>query len=302
MKTLGQLTPVFLEKKTGDDLAPQVEKIHGGVSTDSSLNNYITTVGERLRQYSPRAKYQHKFQVLNDAKVVNAFALGNGNVYVTQGLLNILDDEAELAAVMGHEIGHVSHRHIAQAIDTNIGTNLLVDLATDVFGGGNSERTEKLKEVGRGMVVSGFGRERELEADDVGLGYAVRAGYDPKGAIRFFSKLKLLEDKKAKGDGNQIIPNLQQFLRSHPTADKRIGELEADIAVRYPNAPTFRNRDAYRKVVFGLDPGDQGGGLTPAVVRKKSGGSNLLGLILPVGIVLGVVTFIGFILYDRSKA
>ena len=295
-RTLGQLTPVFVEKKTGDDLAPQIEQIYGGVTPNKELATYITTVGEALRHYSPRKAYDHKFQVLNDATVVNAFALGNGNIYVTMGLLNILGDEAELAAVMGHEIGHVAHRHIAHAIDMNVGSNLLVDLASDVFGGGNSERTEKLKKVGRGMMVNGFGRSRELEADEIGLRYAVSAGYDPKGSIRFFKRLRKLEGDKSSGKSDGLIPDLGQFLRSHPTADKRIGELEADILTKYPNASNRTNKEMYQRIVNGAQEDGSTGGKTPG------GMSQTMQIVVPVVIVLALCGGIVILLHDPSKA
>ena len=244
------LTPVFVEKATGDQSAPQVEEEHGGITRDRRLTEYVDFVGRRLLPFSKRKDFPHKFQVLESDKIVNAFALGNGNVYVTRGLLHLLGDEAELAEVVGHEIGHVANRHIASRIDTVVGVSGLLALAEGIFsvqkGGRVSEGSQELIDTANSVVpaliVNGFGREQELESDEDGLKYVVGAGYDPMGSVRTFQTFQ-----KKFGE----VKGLEVFFSSHPTASQRISDLERRIASKYPGVTGEAYRDRYQNIVFG---------------------------------------------------
>lgn len=244
------LTPVFVEKATGDQSAPQLEEEHGGVTKDTRLTDYYTFVGRRLLPFSPRKDIAYTFKVLESPKIINAFALGNGNVYVTRGLLNMLDDEAELAEVVGHEIGHVANRHIASKIDQAIGISGLLALAEGIYavqkGGKVSERTQELIAAGNAvipaLVLNGFGREQELESDEDGLSYMVKAGYDPMGSVRTFQKFQKLE-----GD----VPALEVYFRSHPLAKQRVSDLTSRIRSKYPSVAGETFRDRYQAIVHG---------------------------------------------------
>jgi predicted Zn-dependent protease len=247
---LGQLTPVFVEKATGDEMAPELEDAHGGVSNDVRLSEYINWVGQRLVPHSLRPDFPRTFKVLNSEKIINAFALGNGNVYVTKGTLNLLDDEAELAEVIGHENGHIGHRHIAKQIDRSIGVGGLMALATSVY---EAYKGKKISESDRkkideanavipSLVLNGFGRQQELEADQHGLDTMVKAGYDPYGALRVFEKFQTLAPE---------VKGLEIFFQSHPTAKTRISELKKSIDKRYPSVKGENFRDRYQAIVKG---------------------------------------------------
>jgi len=238
---LSQITPVFVEKQTGDDVAPELEKQHGGVTKESRLNRYVSFIGRKMVPFSKRPKFQHKFQVLETTKIINAFALGNGNIYVTKGLMKLLRDEAELAVILGHEIGHVSRRHIGERIDLIVGGQLLLLAAEAIFKKKATKETDLIGKIVFSLVVNGFGRSNELESDKDGLRFAFRAEYDPNAAVRVFRAFQLLEKK---------VSGLEAFFRSHPTAKERIGVLEARIAKNFRGATgnTFRAR--YQDVVF----------------------------------------------------
>lgn len=244
------LTPVFVEKATGDQAAPELEKEHGGVSTDGRLTEYVSWVGSRMLPYSLRGAEPHKFVVLNSDQIINAFTLGNGNIYITKGLLNLLDDEAELAEVLGHENGHYGHRHIAAQMDRGIGLGLLLALGEGFYaeskGGKVSDRQQAVMDQANvlvpALVLNGFGRAQELEADEHGLDTMVKAGYDPMGSARVFKKFQALEPK---------VEGLEVFLQSHPTAKDRVTDLQARIARKYPNVQGERYQERFQSIVNG---------------------------------------------------
>ncbi|MGH9389658.1 MAG: M48 family metalloprotease [Vicinamibacteria bacterium] len=284
--SLGQFTPVFVEKATGDQLAPQLEKDHGGVDPDPRLAEYVGFVGKRLVPFSPRAReIPHTFKVLKSEKIVNAFALGNGNVYVTRAILALMDDESELAEILGHEVGHVAHRHIGKRIDQAVGLSVLLATAQAVYaarkGGELSARDQGLvdaaNEVVPAVVLNGFGREQELESDASGLGYMVKAGYDPLGSVRVFQRFQKLEPE---------VSGLAVFFRSHPTAKTRVGLLEESVRKKYPGVEGERFRDRYQAIVKGgrsLSDVGEGRvlGMKP-VVAVAAGSALALGVVLLV--------------------
>jgi predicted Zn-dependent protease len=244
------LTPVFVEKATGDQSAAAVEEQFGGVSAPSPVTEYIDWVGRRLLPYSLRGNEPHKFQVLNDAKVINAFTLGNGNIYITKGLLGLLDDEAELAEVLGHENGHFGHRHIAAQIDNSVGMGLLLALGEGFLLQSKGKRPnsdqqatiDEANKVAMGLVINGFQRAQELEADQHGLDTMVKAGYDPMGSVRTFQKFQKLETE---------VTGLDAFMQSHPTANTRISDLEASIDKQYPDASGDNGRARFQAIING---------------------------------------------------
>lgn len=248
---LGQLTPVFVEIQTGNQLAPELEKAHGGLLDDPRLTEYVDFVGRKnLLPHSPRADFPHTFKVLRSEKIINAFALGNGNVYVTRGTLNLLDDEAELAEVVGHEVGHVAHRHIGKRIDQILGTTLLLSVAEAFLKSRKGERLSKrdqeyvdaANKVIPSVVLNGFGREQELESDTSGLEYMVKAGYDPLGSVRVFQKFQALEPE---------VKGLEIYFQSHPTAKRRIADLRKEIEGKYPGIVGDAHKDRYQAIVKG---------------------------------------------------
>ena len=240
---LGQLTPESVEKASGDETAPTIEAAHGGILDNASLTNYVDEIGQRARSGSTRRAYPHQFRVLAAEKVINAFALGNGNVYVTKGLLNLLDDEAELAFVLSHEIGHVEKRHIAYAIDQAVSAGLILSIVEGLATSQSQSAKDLVGAFGSAaadVVLLGFGRERELEADELGLEHSAGAGYDPYGAVRVFRKFQTLAPESA---------GLQIYMDSHPTASRRISDLEAEIRMKFPDGTGATRANRFKSIV-----------------------------------------------------
>lgn len=239
------LTPVSVEVDAANKLAPDFEAQYGGLYLNPPVQAYVRQIGARLAAGGTRSDFPHQYQVLADAKTVNAFALGNGNIYITLGLLNLLDDEAELAEILGHETGHVDHRHMASKMDAAYGFGGLQALIDSVAGGSGAARfLTKAVGVTQSLTINGFGRDQELDADATGLTYMVNQGYDPHGAIRVFERFQKLEGKS---------PDLlKSFFASHPTANVRIDDLTKVINGQYPDVRGATNRDRFQNIVHGI--------------------------------------------------
>lgn len=258
---LGYLTPNYMEKKSGDDLAPKLEEMHDGVYQNPAMTAYVGDVAGSMLPYSLRGNEKHTYKILNSQKIVNAFTLGNGNIYITRGLLGLLDNEAELAEVLGHENGHFGHHHIAKQMDHAIGTSGLLAVAESVFAAVKGSKLsdndlamiDKANAVIPGLILNGFQRDQELEADSHGLDTMIRAGYDPHGAISTFQRLQTLEPK---------VAGIQVYMQSHPTAKTRIDDLTKEIQGKYPDAlgSGTLNRDRYQAMVKGQLSSEPGGG------------------------------------------
>ncbi len=228
------LTPVYMEKASGDQMAPELEKQYGGVSDNVELAKYMAYVGgTRMLPFTLRNDYPRSFRVLNDEKIINAFAIGNGNVYITKGCLKLIDNEAQLAEILGHENGHIGLRHIGWQMDRGIGTSAILGTATAVYllikGGrvtdSDQDRLAKMNQTVASLILNGFGREQELEADHQGLQTMSKAGYDPYQSVEVFKKFQKLEGK---------VTGLNAFMQSHPTAATRIDDLNTEIQTELP--------------------------------------------------------------------
>jgi len=265
MKTnLGQITPVFVEKAIGNLVAPNAIASHGGLDPDAKLQAYIAGVGAKLAAQSPRqGDIEYTFQALASDKIINAYALGNGNVFITRGLLNILDNEAQLAYILGHETGHVAKRHIAKQLDISLGGLAILAIGTSLVKRlqalkgdepapepAPAKETTDARQVALSLIVNGFSRRHELEADDAGIKYSAGSGYDPYAAVATMGKLKQLEGE---------VPPLQVFFRSHPLATDRIDALEERIKASFPTSGGNTNVADYRENVFGDTSGTDEG-------------------------------------------
>ena len=156
------------------------------VYDDPALQQYVQSVGDKVAKLSHRNNLFYRFTLL-DSTQVNAFALPGGYIYITRGLLVYLNSEAELAAVLGHELGHVTARHSVRQHSMSTTTNLLgalIGAASGVQGVGQLTNM-----IGTG-IVRGYGREHELEADGLGVEYLARAGYDPAAMEKVITTLK----------------------------------------------------------------------------------------------------------------
>ena len=237
------------EIETGRQLAPEIRKSYGVYASDR-LQQYVDSVGQRLSSRSHRPDIAYHFTVL-DSPIVNAFALPGGYIFITRGLLAYMNSEAELAGVLGHEIGHVTARHsvrqYTQTATYQIGAGLASIFVPELSEFGD------FANVVFAAVSSGYSRAYETEADRLALGYAEAAGYDRCAMAAMLKTLKLL-------DKYSDAPKTHTSLfATHPETEKRISDV--DQSALCPDgaaAAGGEDRMPYLKqidgIVFGDDP------------------------------------------------
>jgi predicted Zn-dependent protease len=233
------------EVQLGRDYDQQVQRLLG-VYPDPRLQEYVDRVGQKLAAGSERPDLGWTFRVVDDP-VVNAFALPGGHVYVTRGLITHLTSEAQLAAVVGHEIGHVTARHsvnqMSKARIARIGL-IAGALVSPALAGYAAKSLE--------VLFLKYSRDDERQADDLGLRYMVAQGYDPREMPRVFEVLRRVSE----GQGGQRIP---EWRSTHPSEEERIRATGAAVA-RLGNDFSDRtvSREGYLRVLdhvaFGQNP------------------------------------------------
>ena len=227
---------------------------------DARLQDYVSAIGQKLARQSHRAELAWTFTVVDSAEL-NAFALPGGYVYVTRGLMACLADEAELAGVLGHEIGHVSARHgvrrqSASKAATVVGT--LFGSAIDSYLG-TSNTFSRVGSGAAGVFAISYGREQELEADQLGAQYLARTGYDAQAMARAIEVLQL-QDAFARDTGRsegEAASAMPAWLSSHPSNDQRLARIQRGAAAYAPagDAGQARYLAAIDGMTFGDDPG-----------------------------------------------
>jgi predicted Zn-dependent protease len=224
------------------------------VYEDPELERLVQQVGEDLASHSHRPELFYRFTVL-DSTAINAFALPGGYIYITRGLLAYLNSEAELAAVLGHEIGHVTARHSVRQQSTAAITGILGAVVTASTG---VQGVDTLTDMASTAIVRGYGRDHELEADRLGAEYLAKSGYDPNAMLEVVGVLKnqeAFETLVAEKEGRQA--NVYHGLFStHPDNDARFQEV-VNAAQLYRTGTTTRvNRESFLRKLDGLTFGD----------------------------------------------
>jgi predicted Zn-dependent protease len=250
------LTPAQ-EQQIGQQEHPKILQQFGGAYPDPALQAYVTEIGEKMKGVSELANQEFTFTLLN-TDTVNAFALPGGYVYVTRGLLALAENEAELAGVIGHEIGHVTGRHTAQrqtqaTVAGGLGT--LGVLGAAILGGGAAaELAQQAVQVGGQAYLAGYSRDQELEADELGIRYLQRAGYDPRSMATFLAKLNEQSELDRQLAGVQGDPAASWFA-THP---RTLDRVEAALREEGVTAGGELNRGAYLQkiggMIYGEDP------------------------------------------------
>lgn len=218
-----------------------------GLYGDSTVQRYVDSVGQRLASVSHLPELTWHFRVL-DSPVVNAFAIPGGYIYITRGILAYLNSEAQLAGVLGHEIGHVTARHTAQQITRSdiasiglLASAIFVDAFRPYSG---------LAQQGLGLLFLRYSRDAESQADELGIGYATRAGYDPREIPSTYQMLKRVEERTG--------ASLPSFLSTHPDPGDR--EIRTAQLAKASAGSTRRdlmiNSGEYRRHIDGLVWGD----------------------------------------------
>lgn len=228
------LIPTATENEIG---AEQAEKIarQMPILRDEKLNGYVAAVTERLAAHAGRKDVDYTIQVV-DRPEPNAFALPGGYLYVSRGLLALVNSEDELAGVIGHEIGHVEARHSVRRIGVAVPFAIVSGLAGFAVGivspwlGDAVAGTTQV--VSQGLVVAPYERSQERDADSIGLRLAAKAGYDPRGLPDF---LHTLSRDMALTTGEE---ESFHFLASHPTTPKRVRDTREEAEALKPAAPT----------------------------------------------------------------
>lgn len=243
------------EVAIGTQAHPSILAQFGGAVNDAKLQKYIDTVGQKLVKVSDRKDIPYHFTVVN-ASDFNAFAVPGGYVYVTRGLLSAMKDESELAAVLGHELTHVTHRHgvkqMQQAALAGTGAKYATKAASGAVGGAaggaagalSGEALKKVTTLFANFAVQGYGRAHELDSDKTGIRFANSAGYDPEGAVRMFEYLLSLESGEKPSGMNAL-------LASHPNTDKRLVLAKEEVA-KISNPGKTTNAKGYLAAVKNL--------------------------------------------------
>ena len=217
---LSESDEIALGRKTNQEVLQQYN-----VYDNQALQTYVQNVGTKVALNSHRNNLIYRFTVL-DSKEVNAFALPGGYIYITRGLMAYLKSEAELAAVLGHEVGHVTARHSVQQYSANQLTNFGIALGS-IFIPGMNQATNQLAQLFGAALLRGYGREHELEADRLGAEYLARTGYNPQAMLDVLKVLKnqeIFEKELAQAEGRE--PKIYHGVFStHPDNDTRLQEV-----------------------------------------------------------------------------
>jgi len=237
------------EVEIGKKVDQEVVKKYG-LYENPDLKAYVEEIGQRLLQGAEPRSFRYHFKVV-DTPEVNAFALPGGYIYVTRGLLAELNSEAELASVLGHEIGHVTARHAAKQLTRVFGYQFLM-FAIVVASPGGRENVAGWAAVTNELftqILLGYGREAELEADELGLRYTFNAGYDPRQMVAFLRHLKFKQRLQA--------VEYHAFRATHPEITERIVKAETMAGLIAGNRALEIGADAYKARLEGLLYGDK---------------------------------------------
>lgn len=239
------------------DSAPGSQREHqrilaayGGQYQNPKLESLLDKIVVRLIAASERPDLRYRVTILN-SPAVNAFALPNGQLYVTRGLLSLANDTSEIASVISHEMAHVIARHASIREDQAKQAALVNRVANDVF---NDPQMGALALARSKIAMANFSRAQELEADGIGVGISSRAGYDPYGAARFLTAMGRNAELRASSGGSD--PRYLDFLSSHPGTLDRVKVATSNA--RQHMAPGAGDRDhaAYLAAIDGLIYGD----------------------------------------------
>ncbi len=208
------------EMTLGLQSAPTMTQEYGGLYPDERAQAYVKQVGQKIVQNSivQKSGYQYDFHLLADPQTVNAFALPGGQVFITQALFSRLQNEDQLAGIFGHEIGHVIARHGAERMASQELTQGLTGAA--VIAAGDYSSSQAVQMIAN-VVGMKYGRDQELESDDLGVRFMYEAGYDPRQMIEVMHILD-----QASGGGGQRKP---EFSSTHPSPENRIGKIKEAI-------------------------------------------------------------------------
>ena len=241
------------EAQIGAEEHPKILKELGGAYDEVEIGAYVARIGAQLAKLSELPQIEWRFTVLNDHRV-NAFALPGGYIYITRGLLALAQNEAEVAGVLAHEIGHVTARHSAQRYSTAMAANIgLTVLGVLGSAAGVPTGIGQMANFGAQAALQQYSQSQELEADMLGVRYMTRAGYSPDGMTNFFRKLKAHSELEAREQGREGVSH--NIMSTHPRTEDRIIQA-IDLAKQKAVKNPIVRRAAYLKKIDGLVFGD----------------------------------------------
>ena len=223
------------EVQMGQEFSVEVEK-EFPVYENAEVVAYVQSVGDRIARVCDRRDIAYHFAVIKKDEI-NAFALPGGYIYIYTGLMEILDDEAQLAAVLAHEVGHVAARHSTERLTTMYGYSALAGL---LLGDDPSFWAGLAADLFSTTGMLAYSRSNEYEADRLGVTYANSAGYDPAGMSELLSKFQMAE----RGEPSK----LEEWLSTHPPTSERVSKVTV-LVRELPGAPVgIRNKAAYERI------------------------------------------------------
>lgn len=207
----------------GEKVAKEVQE-NEKVLDDPIIQQYVSEIGARLARSSPRQDVPYTFTVIDNPDTVNAFALPGGRMYIYTGLMKICDNEAQLASVMAHEIGHVAEHHHGESLTRQYGYSMLIGL---ILGDSSPQGAQIAAQIAGTVTELRFSRAQENESDRVGMDILWRAGYQPDAMVVFMERM--LQTEGGQGRGRPML----EFLSSHPATTERIAYLRT-LVQQYP--------------------------------------------------------------------
>lgn len=210
-----------------------------GPVQDKALNNYIDQTGKNMVAHTHRHEMPYSFRVVN-ANYVNAYAFPGGSIACTRGILLSLENEAELAALLGHELGHVNARHTAEHMSKGMLTQAVVGGLSVVAGSQGAiygQIASQMGMIGAGALLASYSRDNEREADALGMEYMVRSGYAPEGMVGLMDMLRSLSKHRPS--------SIELMFATHPMSEERYETAVNTARSKYSSAanlPLYRER------------------------------------------------------------
>jgi len=223
------------EVKMGQEFSVEVAKQYE-VYNNAAVTAYVQSVGARIVRHCDRKDIEYHFSVIKKDEL-NAFALPGGYVYVYTGLMKDVDDEAQLAAVIAHEVGHVAARHATERLTTMYGYQFVVSL---ILGENPNAYAKLVADIFSTGGFLAYSRANEYEADQLGATYLYAAGYDPNGMIELMGKLKNMESREPS--------KLETLLATHPPTSERQARVQTEVNALAKLVSPVRNQAAFAAI------------------------------------------------------
>jgi len=231
------------EKKLGKKVVLEIRK-EADFVRDLNIQTFVEKMGYAIVDQVGPTPFEFRFYVIN-AVEPNAFAIPGGYIFVTTGLIVLAESEQEVAGVISHEIAHVTHRHISQMIEKSKRLNIasLVAMIAAIAagrGGAGSQAGAAMASAMAGALALKYTREMESDADQTGLRYLIKAGYDPNGIINFLNRIQRYS--------LATMPNIPSYLLTHPGTESRISLLESLLQIGPKPEGPFKTLGGFSKV------------------------------------------------------